>query len=346
MKNILILGNLNAEFHRAKLCDSFFSDHSEKYNLFYGVSFFSTLVRLFNCNIPRNTIIFIPAENAFKIYQAVILKFLFKKTIICDYYYSLSIYLEDRNINNVYRKFIYYVVDFLILKFSVVITISEYELIQTAKFLKLKMPNNWHELPLSTFDFTGSGEGRKKSKFCVGFWGSYVPLQGINNILDAFNLECLKDYDLILILNKTSYPVGYFDNLENLNNNIILYDFDSFENDSWLELIKSKCSLILGIFGDSYKTDIVIPNKVIDGIGLKIPVLTKDTSSVNFYFKNRVNIFTTDGAPVDIANSIIEISKMEEDFLNNITENAYEIWQTRHNKSVFNDKFNSILSTY
>ena len=151
---------------------------------------------------------------------------------------------------------------------------------------------------------------------------------------------------MILILKKTSYPVGYFDYLENLYENIILYDFDSFENDSWLEFIKSKCSLVLGIFGDSFKTDIVIPNKVIDGIGLKIPVLTKDTSAVNFYFRNRVNIFTTDGAPVDIANSIIEISKMEHGFLNNISENAYEIWRSRHNKSIYNDKFDSILSNY
>jgi len=88
-----------------------------------------------------------------------------------------------------------------------------------------------------------------------------------------------------------------------------------------------KADICLGIFGDTQKTQRVIPNKVYEAIAMKKPVITADTPAVRELFTDRKNIlFCKTADPEDLAEKILEL-KNNEDIREKIAKGGYEIFK-------------------
>lgn len=93
--------------------------------------------------------------------------------------------------------------------------------------------------------------------FTVHFHGTVIPLQGISYIREA--VELLKNEDIVF-------------NLIGINRPRVPYDE--------LASVMAGAHVCLGIFGDTIKTQHVIPNKVFEALAVGRPVITADTPAI------------------------------------------------------------------
>ncbi|MFX0132326.1 MAG: glycosyltransferase [Candidatus Hodarchaeota archaeon] len=172
---------------------------------------------------------------------------------------------------------------------------------------------------------------KKKSnngKITVGFWGSYLLLQGVEYIIKTIKtLEHEDDLRFVLIGGgrgcNRSKELAKKLNTKNIE----------FKNKVKIEKIPSLISQFdigLGIFGDGIKTQIVIPNKVLEGIAMKIPMITSDTPAIREVFTNNENIILCQPASTkSLADAIIKL-KNNESLRLKIKENAYNLFKSRY----------------
>lgn len=143
------------------------------------------------------------------------------------------------------------------------------------------------------------------SEFIVSFHGSYIPLQGVDNIIEAAILlkKHIKIKFRFIGPKKMHYSLEKVAQENNLNIELV----------SWLstaELNKklNEADVILGIFGDTPKTDRVVPNKVFQGIAVRKPVVTKDTLAVRELF-SPADVMLVKNTPEAIAAAILLLAE-------------------------------------
>ena len=159
-------------------------------------------------------------------------------------------------------------------------------------------------------------------KFIVGFYGSFIPLHGTKFIVEAAKiLSGYQDIHFTLIgegfefkqtktlaldtygLTNISFP-GWVD-YASLNDHIASFD------------------IALGIFGETLKTDLVIPNKIFHYAALQKAIITKVSPAIREIFEDGVNLILTDSNPEKIAESILELYTNCEQ-KNRIAVNGYD----------------------
>jgi glycosyltransferase involved in cell wall biosynthesis len=117
----------------------------------------------------------------------------------------------------------------------------------------------------------------QSKEFIVHFHGNYIPLQGVEHIIEAAHI--LRDKPVIfhLIGKGQTYhdAVRLAEKLEVTNVRFI----DPVPY-SVLHEYLARADLCLGVFGNSPKTDIVIPNKVYEALATRRPVLTARTTAI------------------------------------------------------------------
>jgi glycosyltransferase involved in cell wall biosynthesis len=118
----------------------------------------------------------------------------------------------------------------------------------------------------------------KAGHFLVHFHGTYIPLQGIETIIQAAKLlESETDITFRIIgSGQMSLQV------EALVRQLGLSNVEFLGRMSFVDLVAkmSEADLVLGIFGQTPKAGRVIPNKVFEGLALAKPVLTADTPAI------------------------------------------------------------------
>lgn len=182
---------------------------------------------------------------------------------------------------------------------------------------------------------------KKNDKFRVGFYGSFIPLQGIMKIVETANL--LKDKQEIVfeIIGKgfefkkaTSKAKKY-----NLNN-IIFHGRLPYEE---LSAAINNFDITLGIFGDSLKTDVVIPNKIYHYAAIKKCTITKDTPGIKEIFTDKKDIVLCTNNPTDIAEKILYLFENRNIF-QEVAENAFSLITTQYNEIKIAEKFLEICN--
>ena len=172
-------------------------------------------------------------------------------------------------------------------------------------------------------------EGVRSSddKFRVIFFGTYVPLQGAEYIVRAAKLlEREKNIVFYFFGNgqdreKTARLASEL-NLKN----IIFKDMLTPEE---LKLEIAKSDVSLGLFGDTPKTPLVIPNKVYEALAMKQPVITADTKAIRELFDENDMYLVKPANPEELAGAIIKLKdnpglrdKLAENGHNKFKENA------------------------
>lgn len=249
-------------------------------------------------------------------YNVIIAKLFQKKIIVADAFFPLfDAYVNDRRSSSKFsfKSIVYYILDKINLELAdFVITDTE----QHKKYwLNLNSGIKIEAVPVGAYskEFFPINIAKNSDDFIVTFHGSYIPLQGIDKIVEA--AEILKDN-----INIKFRFIGNGQLFKNINKIIESKALD-IEIIPWLTAQElnvklNESDVILGIFGDTEKTDRVIPNKVFQGVAVKKPVITKDTLAVREIF-NESELYLIDSSPEAIAKAIVNLyedSNLRNDF--------------------------------
>jgi len=181
-----------------------------------------------------------------------------------------------------------------------------------------------------------------KGKFIVGFYGSFIPLQGTDKIVRA--AQCLKDHlDIQYVMigsGRTLKNAQQIAEKEKLNN-INFHGKVKYEE---LSPLINTFDICLGIFGDSRKSNMVIPNKVYHYAALGKCILTKDTYGIKEIFTKDEDICLTSNDPQAIANNIIKL-KENEHIRARSGDKVGELLRSKYNEIEVAKRFKNILET-
>ena len=161
--------------------------------------------------------------------------------------------------------------------------------------------------------FPGEKESKLPShKYNVLFYGSYIPLQGIEYILDAAQiLQGDTDIHFTLIGSGQTEQAMRKKAADLHLSNVTFLPFQPIEE---LPSYIQSADICLGIFGKSDKADRVIPHKVYDGVACGIPVITAANKAIGEQFTDGKEVFLcTPGDGASLAEKVQEVKASIED---------------------------------
>jgi glycosyltransferase involved in cell wall biosynthesis len=165
-----------------------------------------------------------------------------------------------------------------------------------------------------------SYSGLEQETFNVVFVGTYIPLHGIDIILNA--AKHLQDNHSIKFSIVGGGQVRKY--VEELASdwrlvNVTFHDWIPTEN---LGQFISSYDLALGIFGTTSKTSRVIPSKIFDICAMGIAFITSDTPAIREVFSHLKNAYlVAPGDPIALAGAIVDL-KEDADLRRLIAEGA------------------------
>lgn len=146
----------------------------------------------------------------------------------------------------------------------------------------------------------------------ICWWGTFIPLHGLDNILSSLQILSSKDQKFecnLFGVNNEFYGVYQNKITEmGLENCTYLREDLRFSDGSLPEYLVNNCDLALGIFGETEKAYHVVPNKLIEALTLGIPTLTMDTPGLREFFKIDIDLWASSSEPEDIALKIMNIA--------------------------------------
>lgn len=151
--------------------------------------------------------------------------------------------------------------------------------------------------------------------FNVCWWGTYIPLHGLENIIKSFSFIGHDNIKLFIFGNseEKSRPYQELVNDLGLNKRVKIINDHSFSNGKLAPFLKSKCDLALGNFGSSEKAKTVLVNKLVDSLSLGLPCLTRETSAINELFNKDEGLIITEADPESIAENIVSAYRNKEE---------------------------------
>src|SRR3989338_4689893 len=163
---------------------------------------------------------------------------------------------------------------------------------------------------------------KSDDKFLVHFHGHYIPLQGVKYIIEAAKI--LEKENIAFNLIGRGQTFGEDRKFaERLGVKSINF-MDPVPYDKLPDYI-SRTDVCLGIFGDSPKTELVIPNKVFEAMAMAKPVITADTPAVRELFTDKKNIFLCRRPDSrNLSDSILQL-KQNDELRHMISDGAYNL---------------------
>lgn len=204
-------------------------------------------------------------------------------------------------------------------------------------------PAKMRVLPVGADDelFQPGEVQRDDDAFLVTFFGSYIPLHGVQYIVAAVSL--LRDQPDIRFEFVGSGQT--FQEIRRLANSL------KVERISFIERVPlpnlpywvARSDLCLGIFGDTAKAQRVIPHKVYQAIAMAQPVLTGKSPAVSELFRDGEHLVTCPMAdPVALAEAIRQM-KRDEDLRNSVAAGGYSLFQERLTPMVLGSQLKRML---
>lgn len=148
-------------------------------------------------------------------------------------------------------------------------------------------------------------ENSTNQVFTVFFHGHFIPLQGIDRIIEAAKLLDKEEIKFKILGKGQTYL-----EIRKLADKLGINNIDFIDNVSYEELPKyiNKSDVCLGIFGGTPKAQRVIPNKVYEYAAMAKPIITMDTPAVRELFDSEDMILIDNNSRI-LANSILKLKK-------------------------------------
>lgn len=319
-KNILLIGDYDPEYPRNRVLISVIKKYFsfEEYN-FVKKNFFNFIkfiFILFKIGKNKDYIFFVSFSHYFAPALWLFKFFHPKKTIVFDAFISIyDSFVYDRQLveKKSIKALYYYLLDFILCHSCDVFLFDTIE--HQNYFIKtFKISSRKKKIIMPVcVDFELIHNIEKKNitpgdGFDIFFYGSYIPLQGIEYIVQAANiLKENKKLRFILLGSGQEYNkiLSLVKDLSLSN----VYFFQKTDYSSIISLIKSS-HLCLGIFGHSAKASRVVPNKVLESLAAtKILITGKNNALARYFHDNEDVIFCEMANAKDLADKISYVFK-------------------------------------
>lgn len=172
--------------------------------------------------------------------------------------------------------------------------------------------------------FRPSAAAKKEDRFTVLFFGSFLPLHGVDCILKAakiiFTEEPLIQFRLI----------GSGQTLPKAKALASKLGLSNVHFEGWMPLSVlpqkiASSDICLGIFGKTEKAMRVVPHKIFQAMGMRKSVATVRTPAVEEFFSHRENIFLIPESQPDLlAQAVLEL-KRDTVLREGIAERGYQL---------------------
>lgn len=167
---------------------------------------------------------------------------------------------------------------------------------------------------------------KDETKFRVEFHGMFIPLQGIEYIVEAASL--LKD-DPSIVFDVIGHGQT-FKQVKELATKLDASNINFVGQIPVEELPKyiAAADICLGIFGNTHKTGRVIPNKVYECAAMGKPIITADTPAIREVFTDQSNmVFSRTADAQDLA-SKIRLLRKDKILCGKVAANAKIVFDT------------------
>ena len=176
--------------------------------------------------------------------------------------------------------------------------------------------------------------------------GSYIPLHGLDIILEAFRIVINRGIRCKLLIwgddyNKAKPYIEYINKYGLENRCIVHNEWGNIKK--WRDYMEEHCDVTLGIFGNSTKAKSVVANKVIDGIDFGTPVITGTSTGLDIYFDSS-SLIIIDNSPEILADAIETIYNESFENIEKMTNKAYDIYKSYFSEDVFSLTLRNIIN--
>lgn len=181
---------------------------------------------------------------------------------------------------------------------------------------------------------------KSNDEFLVHFHGNYIPLQGVEYIIKAAKILESDNIRLNIIGRGQTYKKDLETATKIAVKNINFVDRVSYEK---LADYINKADVCLGIFGNTLKTELVIPNKIFEAIACAKPVITSDTRATRELLTNEENVlFCRKADPEDLADKILKL-KNNPNLRNKIADGGYRVFQEKCTEKILGEQLLKII---
>ncbi|MCP2519381.1 glycosyltransferase [Candidatus Aminicenantes bacterium AC-335-A11] len=183
----------------------------------------------------------------------------------------------------------------------------------------------------------------KKHFFLVQFFGSFLPLHGIEYIVEAAHIVQKKDNQIKFELigsGRTLPKIKELIEKKNVNNIIL--------KGKWVDVYElpdliAKADICLGVFSKGEKANRVIPNKIYQSLAMKKPLITAETDAIKEIFEHKKHLFLCKpGDGNSLACAILEL-KNDSRLRKKIAENGYQFVFRNFTTEQIGKKFKEII---
>jgi glycosyltransferase involved in cell wall biosynthesis len=185
-------------------------------------------------------------------------------------------------------------------------------------------------------DLARAGQASRTAKpagapFTVVFFGSFLPLHGVDFMIEAARRVWEKDKRISFLLigaGRTFPRVKERAGELGLGN----VDFEGWKSQAALaETVADRADICLGIFGQTEKAARVVPHKIFQSMALGKPVVTARTPAVEEFFEHGRDIFLCDKTkPESLAEAILAL-KDDVALRESIARRGHELaWEKFH----------------
>lgn len=376
LKKILLLGTSGGSYRNQNTI-RFFTDRVSEYAIVYmdnrysGIQFqcksiickvfrklLNYFIRVFSIlayivRVFHAKKVFILGMNHNDFLIEILIAKLLGKRIIIDFYISMydTLVLDRKSINNKWLAKKLFYKEQLIMKLADELIFLNHaeqkyycDLLQVAttkvKIIPLCIDPHRYREPVLSVD--------RKQTPIICWWGTYIPLHGLFNIINAVELLKHQGFQgkFYVFGNSEAAAKQYQEKIveKRLENEITILNDYTFNNGKLEQFLYENCDLALGSFGESEKAKTVLINKVVDAISMKIPILTMKTKALEEFFNFEDDIFVTQtGSPNEIAEQILHIFNNYGQMQSNV-DKSYQIYLDNFSPKVYMRKLEEVVN--
>lgn len=183
---------------------------------------------------------------------------------------------------------------------------------------------------------------KEKEGFVVAFWGSYVPLHGLEHIMGAASL-LKRDSEIRFRLVGNGQT---FEHISSLCQKEELHNVELIPPVPYRQLpeLLSDADICLGIFGGTDKARRVIPNKVYQALAMRKPVITGESPAIREAFESGVHLLTCEMADASSLAQAIRSLLRAPDLRQKFASQGHELVMEKFSRKAIGETIKEILT--